>query len=46
MSFCRMVRSVWKLLMCRANAMTYAVILAFIDAETKFWTLHGKRKNT
>lgn len=25
--------------------MTYAVILAFIDAEIKFWTLHCKSEN-
>lgn len=46
MSFCRTVRSIWNLLMCRAKAMTYDVILVFIDAEIKFWTLNGKRENT
>lgn len=39
MSFCRTVRSIWKLLMCKAKAMTYAVILAFMDEETKLWML-------
>lgn len=46
MSFCRTVRSIWKLLMCKAKAMTYAVILAFMDEETKLWMLCGKRENS
>lgn len=38
---CNTVRSIWKLLMCKARMIAYAVILAFIEFEIKFRKLQS-----